>query len=162
MCADTPSYGKCKKSGVGYSIVCNREPCVTNSGSDVHIEARYEGETARTIYTRSKQHMKKYRGSDKAKEESFMWQHCKTYHNSEFGNMSDFKVTLTGQHRSPLDRIMDEALRIRQLEHKSRENFKNTQQNPASKLICMNSKSEYYTAEYFSTRYMKEPSIDED
>ena len=106
--------------------------------------------------------MKKYTGSDKAKEESFMWLHCKSYHDSEFGSLSDFKVKLTGQHRSPLDRIMDEALRIRQLEQKSRDNFKNTQQNTSNKIICMNSKSEYYTAEYFSTRYMKGPSIDDE
>ena len=128
----------------------------------MHVEARYEGETARTIYTRSKQHLQKYTGSDEAKEQSFMWQHCKLYHDSEIGNLSDFKVKLTGQHKSPLDRIIDEATRIRELEHKCRDNHTNTQNNTAGKIICMNSKSEFFKAEYCSTRYMKGPSLDED
>ena len=165
MCVVTPSYGKCKKSNVGYSIVCNREPCLTtnaNGEPELHVEARYEGETARTIYTRSKQHFKKYTGSEEARDQSFMWQHCKNYHGSEIGNMSDFKVALTGQHKSPLDRIIDEATRIRELEQKCRDNHTNTQNNTAGKIICMNSKSEYSKAEYYSTRYMKRPSLDKD
>ena len=96
------------------------------------------------------------------KEQSFMWQHCKLYHNSIIGSNSDFKVTLTGQHKSPLDRIIDEATRIRKLEQHCRDNNTNTQKDTPGKIICMNSKSEYFKAEYYSTRYMKGPSFDDE
>ena len=141
------------------------KPCVINSITkepEVHLEARYEGETARTIYTRSKQHFKKYTGNEEEREQSFMWQHCKQYHNSIRGNNRDFKVTLRGQHKSPLGRIIDEAERIRKLEQQCRDNLTNIHKGTAGKIICMNSKSEYFKAEYYSTRYMKGPSFDDE
>ena len=94
--------------------------------------------------------MELYNGSENAKSRSFMWEHTQAHHSGIIGD-SDYEIKLTGTHTTPLDRIMDEAVRIKNLQ--SEANL-----NQTTKIL--NGKSEYFQAEYFNLHinYSKGPS----
>ena len=87
-------------------------------------------------------------GSAKAKEGSFMWDHTLKHHGGTVGGKSDYTITITGTHSTPLDRIMDEAVRIRKLES-------DAELEPDK--ISLNGKTEYFKPEYYTSSYRKGP-----
>ena len=95
----TGGEGKCEKNGVGYRIECL-------SCQRVGLTTLYEGETARNAYTRGLEHEDALRMED---EENALWKHCVVQHQ---GVKAEFSMTVTGVHRTPLVRQVNEAVRI--------------------------------------------------
>ena len=80
-----------------------------------------------------------------ARANSWMWEHSRLHHNGERGPHSgllDFLPSVTGVHNMPLNRTLDEGVRVKNL-------VDNRQ------LTCMNSKNEYYRTEYIRLNYDK-------
>ena len=136
MCDQAPSKGKCWESNVCYKITCNRTPCV---GSEVI--PTYVGETSRSYFTRGAQHMALYRGK---KESSFLWKHTQERHGGVIG-VKDYSMGPIARCKDPMTRILTEAVYI--------------QSNEADvKTQSLNSKIEYYGAEYVRPSFSKGPA----
>ena len=102
--------GPCNRQGVTYNIEC--QGCKNT----------YVGETARSAYTRGKEHMESMERRD---EKSALWRHCVEKHNAE---QQEFKMTVTGVYSNDaMLRQIVEGVRINKV--------------PAEKLI--NSKKEW-------------------
>ena len=91
----------CWKAGSGYCIDCVRDPCVDESpGGTKTYRSRYQGETARTGYTRLKQHYSTYgRETQKAIKDSWMWEHTLEDHRGVRGpnnGETDYIPKITG------------------------------------------------------------------
>ena len=74
-----------------------------------------------------------------------MWEHSRLHHNGERGphlGLLDFLPSVTGVHNMPLNRTLDEGVRVKNLVDNR-------------KLTCMNSKNEYYRTEYIWLNYSK-------
>ena len=107
--------GKCKnrcfKENIGYTITCRR--CL-DSGQPPRI---YVGETNRSIYTRFNGHLSDLKTSIKNdRGNSWMFNHLKEAHNGEYNERdlgADWRATLTGNFRKPLDRQVSEFIGIR-------------------------------------------------
>ena len=102
----------CHKNNVGYNFEC--KPCA-------ELDAKYFGETARNLYTRGGEHLKKYNRRD---PNSFIKKHQDEYHN---GEPPDFKMKVVKSFKDPLSRQVSEAIHIKN--HKG---------------ILLNSKSEFF------------------
>ena len=107
----------------------------------------YTGETARSLYTRSKQHLDAYRsnmGGRKPKD-SWMWEHNLCQHGGlagPDGGASDYMFNLHGTFRKPLQRQVDEAVRLGQIEKHGRVL---DEKGGGGKVISLNSRGEFYT-----------------
>ena len=106
--------GNCQKEGIVYKITC--QECKSKG-----VSSEYIGESSRTAFLRGSEHL-----DDLAKkcEGSPLWKHCVEEHNSE---EVKFSMKVTGSHRTPLTRQIQESVKI-----------ENSTAN-----ILMNSKSEY-------------------
>ena len=69
--------------------------------------ALYEGQTFRSVYTRSKQHVQAY--LDK-KADSWMVQHAEAQHQGIVGGKGDFKLAITDKCRDNLTRQCGEGV----------------------------------------------------
>ena len=91
------------------------------------VEYVYIGESSRTLYTRAKEHQSKYRKSAKDRavpstnpednvQGSRMWDHTYTNHGApqleELSIEKDYRFEAVSGHRDPLNRQIEEALRI--------------------------------------------------
>ena len=107
------SGGKmCHMNNVAYHLKC--KPCEL-------LNTKYLGESARNLYTRGGEHVKK---CDKKDQNSFMYKHQQEYHN---GEDPDFEMKVLKSFKDPLSRQVTEAILI-----------KNHQG------ILLNSKSEFF------------------
>ena len=91
--------GNCSRSGITYQIVCLT--CGTN-GVVVH----YKGESGRNMFTRGKEHLSLLNAKS---IKSPLWKHCLEHHN---GQMAEFKMEITGQFQTPLQRQIMEGIQI--------------------------------------------------
>ena len=143
---------KCLKNNVGYEAKCGRCP----------TRFSYLGETSRTAFTRTKEHMSDYRAAAAAKlpplpttdmeaqgrkknVKSFMWEHCRGYHDvvlGQPGGLGDYKFSVTGVFRKCLDRQVDEGLRILQCENQGG--------------VVLNSKNEWFTPKVVETVFRQQ------
>ena len=96
--------GMCRKSNVQYQMHCNL--CVEDS------QCIYVGETARNLYTRSKEHVQNYRR--RRNGESFMKKHQMDRHH---GAEADFGAKVTGVFRDCLSRQVSEGVFIKRSPH---------------------------------------------
>ena len=74
-----------------------------------------------------------------------MWRHALEAHGGVIGplnGLKDFSMKVTGTFKDPLTRILNEAVRIKDLEDEPSVN-------------CLNSKGEYYKSQYIRTSYHK-------
>ena len=101
-------------------------------------DAKYFGESARNLYTRAKEHEKKFMRQD---ENSFMFKHQTEYHNNQPPDWS-FKVVKS--FKDPLSRQVGEAMLI-----------KNHQG------ILLNSKAEFHQAPLVRVRQEIVRGLDE-
>ena len=79
------------------------------------------------------------------KEKSVMWNHCAEIHSGEIGpsnGLYDFEMTIISAGAKPLERILEEGVRIKDLE-------------ADTQIDCLNGKTEYFRAEYIKTTYNK-------
>ena len=145
---------RCFKSNVGYEVQCGRCP---NRFS-------YLGETSRTGYTRTKEHMSDYRAAAAAKlpplppnvgetyggtkrknVKSFMWEHTRDCHDGAVGQhagIEDYMFSVSGVFRKCLERQVDEGLRILQCENGGG--------------VVLNSKNEWFTPRVIETVFRQQ------
>ena len=91
----------CLKSNIQYQLECG---LCTEEEKGVYI-----GESSRNLYTRSKEHLGKYR-SKKRQSDSFMKKHQDEHHG---GGEADFRARVTGVFRDSLSRQVSEGVHIR-------------------------------------------------
>ena len=108
---------KCRKNNVVYEAKCNN---CDHEGKD----RLYHGETARNLYTRSKEHYNALRNQN---QNSFMHKHIQKEHENNPENVS-FSWKVIGQFKKPLSRQLFEAIKIDKKEES----------------VNLNSKSEYF------------------
>ena len=118
MCSQ-PGGGKmCHKQNIVYEWVCQDD------------DSSYVGETARNFYTRSGEHLDKYKKNAK---DSFIRNHQKEFHQDKSPN---FKVNVLKSFKSSLSRQIYEGVSIRK------------QQNAKT----LNSKLDYYSTATYNVR----------
>ena len=142
MCQVSPSRGKCSASNMVYSIECNRSPC--NDENSI-CTPTYIGETSRSCRVRGSEHLTLYRNG---KDNSFMHKHMVEKHSGIMGEnkgIKDFKMESLNRFKGSLTRIVEEAVRIKEVDS-----------NP--KLEMMNSKIEYFGPQYVRTAFSKGPA----
>ena len=140
MCRE-PSRGKCSASSSVYRMQCERAPC-NKEETDNSV---YIGETSHTIYIRGSQHLGLYRGK---KEGSFMHKHAVECHGGVLGvggGINDFSMEALNRGMGPLNRVLEEAVRIQEIDS-----------DP--KIKVLNSKLEYYGAQYVRPAFVKGPA----
>ena len=84
-------------------------------------------------------------GPEGQNEKSYMWRHTLEAHGGLIGSLNglnDYSMKVTGTFKDPLSRILDEAVRIKDLEDDPSVN-------------CLNSKGEYFQSQYIRTSYQK-------
>ena len=99
-----------------------REMCLISQQVEGKSEKNYIGETARPIFTRSKQHLDAYRYNQPGRKpiESWMWEHAVSHHGGIVGpnrGAEDYLFRLQGRFSKPLSRQVDEAVRLGQIDH---------------------------------------------
>ena len=93
--------GNCRKENVNYEI-----ECVRSDGDYIYV-----GETARNAYCRGREHLKGIKCKDR---ESVFVEHVTCLHNSDFDYdaCSGFKMNVCETHKSALNRVVTEAVKI--------------------------------------------------
>ena len=105
----------------------------------------YCGESSRSAFRRGAEHFSLYTNRFKS---SFMLRHCQLAHNGVFGDkggMGDFSLEHISTFKDNLTRILEEAVLIQALEEDD-------------KVECLNSKAEYFGAEYVPPCFPKGPA----
>jgi hypothetical protein len=141
------------KNNVGYEAKCARCP----------TRFSYIGETSRTGYTRTKEHISDYRAAAAARlpplpptagglaegrkknVKSFMWEHSRDCHGGtvgQQGGVEDYMFIVSGAFRKCLDRQVDEGLRILQCENEGG--------------VVLNSKNEWFTPRTVETVFRQQ------
>ena len=108
ICKQGSEGMSCYSSNVTYRnrcMICSREG----------RSSSYIGETSRSLYERSREHVSLYTNS---KEESHMLQHMRDEHEDE--EKADFKWEIIKSHKSSFERQISEAVYIRMEEGKSK------------------------------------------
>ena len=110
------------------------------------IDYTYTGETARTIFTRSKQHLGDYRSNMGGRKSvsSWMWDHTLAHHEGVVGpdqGAGDYEFRSQGSFTKPLPRQVDEAVRISQIERHGRVL---SDKVGGGRVISQNSRGEFY------------------
>ena len=136
MCCVEPSRGRCWSSNNVYSVTCNRSPCIDGGALPTYV-----GETCRSLKTRGSQHLALYKGK---KDKSFLWKHTTDCHMGVIGT-NDFKMEQLARPKDTLVRVLQEAILIQKKES-----------DP--KTINLNSKMEYFGAEYIRPSFTKGPA----
>ena len=97
----------CRTPGVGYSITC--ELCSAGG-----LVSKYQGETGKNLYARGRMHIQEFKASTQS--------NCMVIHNRIFhpqlvcvpgDETFNFRMEMTGVFKTPLDRQVDEAMRIK-------------------------------------------------
>ena len=91
----------CRRPGVGYRIVCTL--CQANG-----TVASYYGESGRNMFTRGKEHLREFKAGISS---NCMVIHSRRYHQSSKELI--FRMEPSGLFNTPLDRQLDESMRIR-------------------------------------------------
>ena len=119
-CKDSDVYTNCRKFNIGYSLVCKL--CEERG-----ITRVYQGESSRSLYLRSKDHVRDLRKENK---HSVMDKHIKEEHENEKDKVT-FKMKKTGNFKTPLSRIINEGLRIMNTKPSNLLNSKNEHYGPS-------------------------------
>ena len=95
-CKNSEEYSNCRKSNIGYTLQC--ELCKSRG----KIKS-YEGESARSGYQRSREHVKQFEGKQ---SNSVIYKHISEDHNTEEDEV-DFKMKVVCTFKTPLQRIIN-------------------------------------------------------
>ena len=140
---------RCYHEHVGYVGECTRCRVVQHGQgvAEADIVAReYDGETGRTLFTRSNQHYQDYSshvvGNRRQGVSSWMWDHTVEAHGGQVSenHRDDYKFRIVGVFRDSLSRQIDEALRIESVEKRG----KRIGDKSAEKVVSLNRKEEHY------------------
>ena len=136
---------RCRIERIVYRAICTR--CT-------ETEHCYEGETSRTLLTRSLQHFNEYkqaarsnsiRDSNRDELSSWMWEHVRDKHEGNLNlqnHLLDFKFTVISSHKDAMERQIKEAIRIKSAIGGTVK--KSDSSKEKSKVICLNRKGEYF------------------
>ena len=72
------------------------------------IDRTYEGETCRSVYLRGQEHLKDYK---KKNDKSVMYKHVRKEHKNEETQVQ-FRMEVVGRFKHPMNRQIDEGIRI--------------------------------------------------
>ena len=151
---DQQSDGGCKEQcyqeGVGYCSTCSRcrENQVENGKTlEDATNYSYTGETARPLYTRAKQHLDAYRShmNGRTPTESWMWDHTVSHHGGVVGpdqGQGDYNFRLQGKFSKSLNRQVDEAVRLGQIDSNGK--VLDDRGQWGGPVISLNSRGEYF------------------
>ena len=114
---------KCYKEGIIYKASCDRCYQHDVETNREPIQKIYLGESSRTLYTRSLQHIEDYRKAglktpnishtqEEDQVSSWMWEHSKEAHGGPNEFSKDYTFDVITNYRDPLSRQVAEALRI--------------------------------------------------
>ena len=141
---------ECYKEGVGYQSTCTR--CRTSQLEQGTPEKEVEnhsylGETARTLYTRAKQHLAAYRSHlpGRKPSESWMWSHTLLKHDGVFGpqyGATDYQFRVQGRFTKPMQRQVDEAVRLGQVDNHGLV-LDDAGGHWGGQVVCQNTRGEY-------------------
>ena len=112
-CKGKSKFSFCRKSNVGYRLQCK---LYKSRG----IDKAYEGESGRNMFLRSREHVRQLQNKHK---DSIMYKHIKEEHNDE-KDLADFEMVMTNPFKTPLSRIINEGIRIKNREKNSLLNSK--------------------------------------
>ena len=139
----------CYQENIGYVGKCTRceaDQLAQGVNEDDMVANEYDGESGRTLYTRSNQHYEDYSthvvGSRRHEVSSWMWDHTSEAHGGVISenHKEDYTFRLVGQFRDCLSRQLEEAIRIDSVEqsgHRLGERNK-------KKVKSLNRKEEHY------------------
>ena len=107
-CMTSPQgKGSCRNTGVGYRIICT---LCTEEGR----VSSYEGETGRNLKVRGSKHLQEFKGGNSS---NCMVIHNRSFHpqlNCQPGDSDfNFRMECKGIFKTPLERQVNEALRIK-------------------------------------------------
>ena len=119
-CKDTLKFTNCRKSNVGYSLICKL--CETRG-----ILKSYEGETCRNAFLRGKEHLRSYKTNN---QNSIMRKHIAEDHRNEM-DVVNFQMKVRGSFKTPLSRIINEGIRIKNIPQYNLLNSKNEHFGPS-------------------------------
>ena len=101
-CSTTKKFTtSCRTPGVGYRIICTL--CEASGAL-----AEYQGESGRNMFTRGKEHLREFFGGVSS---NCMVIHSKTHHQGS--KQLSYRMEPSGTFRTPLDRQLDESLRLK-------------------------------------------------
>ena len=121
-CKSATKFKNCRKTNIGYSIQCKL--CKSRG-----IIRSYEGESGRNLYRRSKEHSRQLKTGNK---NSVLMRHINQEHSTEANDVS-FSAEVTGTFKKPLQRILNEGLRIKWRKQEELLNSKNEYFGPSVK-----------------------------
>jgi hypothetical protein len=104
ICRAEGSKGGCQGGSIGYEHQCM--DCDRETGT----KTLYHGESSHSGYQRGLQHAE---GLLKQRDDNVMWKHASIHHQ---GVVPEFRMTITGRFKGCLERLEDEATRIRETE----------------------------------------------
>ena len=127
----TNKLTNCRKNNIGYSGECS-------TCKECGKSFKYEGESARNLYIRSKEH---YRCLNSKSDKSWMWKHVQKEHEGK-KNGIEFDFKITGKFRKPLRRQLDEAYRIEKNKGKGQLNSKKEHNGQRIKRVTIENNDE--------------------
>ena len=112
------------------------------------VNYSYTGETARTIFTRSKQHLSDYRSQLPGRKptESWMWQHTLSHNAGIIGpdqGPEDNQFRIQGRFNKTLERQVDEAVHLGQID-KDGQVLNDVGGQHGGTVVSQHSRGEYY------------------
>ena len=122
LCDSDVKGSNCKVTNIGYNIICKL--CKLRK-----ITKSYEGETGRNAYIRGREHNKDF---EKKNENSIMLKHILSDHKEEEEQVT-FEMKIVGRFKDPMNRQIDEAIRINNREPKTLLNSKSEFHGPSVK-----------------------------
>ena len=109
----------------------------------------YNGETARNLYVRSKEH---YSALQKKSSHSFMYKHIEKEHDGDCSNVN-FNWQVIGKFRKPLERQLSEAIDIKRKPLDENLNSKNEFYRQNLNRIILNNEDKPETCGYCSRKF---------
>ena len=149
---------RCYMEGVGYCATCTKcraTQLEEGKAEDDLTDYSYTGETARSVYTRSKQHLSDYQSHIQGRKavDSWMWEHTLLHHGGVVGpdrGAGDFTFRLQGSFTKPLQRQVDEAVRLRQIECHGRVIG---DKMSGARVVSQNGRGEFYSPRIVQYRF---------
>ena len=129
--AKNAKVSNCKLDNVTYKGIC--KTCELQGKVRV-----YDGETARNLHVRSKEHISQYDNNNK---NSWMLKHVNNEHNGEKDNV-EFKWKVVRKHNKPLERQVSEAVNIDMKKEEENLNSKSEFNHQSLRRLCIDRKRE--------------------
>ena len=134
----------------GYYAICTRcrnTQFQEGKTKEELVDHTKTGETARSVYTRSKQHLSDYRSHTQGQKAvaRWMWNHTLSHHGGVVGpdqGSGDYIFRIQGRFDKPLQQQVDEAVRLGQIDPFGKVVG---DKEAGGRVVSQNTRGEYYT-----------------